>query len=305
MKHLLLLLTVVLSTSFAWCQKITKVFLNKSDSTVNYYTAVLPAVPFKGVLIVVPGFGENGERVLSQTGLPVLAAKNGLLTIIPVLQDGVLSFGVDSASQSCLSSIIADVNKRYHSEKLKLYIGGFSIGGSAAIKYAELNAEKVAAVFAIDPPLDFERFYSSAQRDVRLSVLNAPSQENVYMIKRIEAVMGGTPASAIENYYATSPYSFSDSSQRAIKGLLKTPLRIYSEPDINWWIRERNSDVTAMNIADCSAMINELRRLGHLNAELIVSVNKGFREPGHVRHPHSWSIVDNGALVKWLVGSGK
>lgn len=302
MRYLFLLLIFSVSHFYAASQKVSKVFLNSNDSTVNQYTVVLPSTGTKGVLILLPGFGENAERVLAQTALPVLAAKNGLLTIIPTLQDGVISFGVDSASQSCLSNIIKDVSARYNAEKNKLYIGGFSIGGSAAVKYTEQNPEKVTAVFAIDPPLDFERFYHSAKRDVRLSVFNTPSQENVYMIKRLEAVMGGSPAAAIQNYHAISPYSFSDSSQLAIKSLLKTPLRIYSEPDINWWIKERNTDVTSMNITDCSAMINELRRLGNSDARLIISQNKGFRQPGNTRHPHSWSIADNPDLIKWLLG---
>jgi hypothetical protein len=136
---------------------------------------------------------------------------------------------------------------------------------------------------------------------VRLSKLKEPNQENIYMINRIEKEMNGTPQTALANFYKTSPYSFSDTTQTAIKNLVRTPMRIYSEPDINWWLKERGADLTSMNVTECSAMINELNRLGNVNATLITTENKGYRKPENRRHPHSWSIVDNDDLIRWLL----
>jgi hypothetical protein len=286
----------------AFGQKTETVYLEKSEPAKNCYTLVYPAsLPWKGCLILIPGFGEDAAKVLQQTDLPLQAAKNGLLTIIPTLQDGVLSFGVDSVSQQSLNKILDDVKSKHKISDLDLFVGGFSIGGSAAVKFAENAAVKPKAVFAIDPPLDFERFYQTAKRDLRLTTNGKENQENVYMGLRIEAVMGGTPETALANYYAVSPYSYSDENQEAVKKLVAVPLRIYSEPDITWWMNERNADVTQMNIGDCSAMINELKRLGNTQAELIITANKGFRKPDNKRHPHSWSIVDPDELVRWLL----
>ncbi|MFR5659452.1 MAG: hypothetical protein ACLUDU_16440 [Butyricimonas faecihominis] len=80
-----------------------------------------------------------------------------------------------------------------------------------------------------------------------------------------------------------------------------TPIRIYIEPDIQWWLDERETDVFGLNIIDCSAMINELKRLGNDRAALIETQNKGYRKPDNNRHPHSWSIVDNRELIEWLL----
>jgi len=44
-------------------------------------------------------------------------------------------------------------------------------------------------------------------------------------------------------------------------------------------------------------MINELNRLGNKSATLITKHNKGFRNSDNIRHPHSWSIVDNDELI--------
>ena len=282
--------------------KIEKIFLDKTDTTKNCYTIVYPPkLPWTGYLFLVPGFGETAENVLQQTDLPKKLAQNGILTIIPTFQDGVLSFGVDSLSQQTFDRILKDVTSKHKLIDQKFYVGGFSIGGSCALKYAENTMIKPTAVFAIDPPLDFERFYNSAKRDIRLSKDNEANQENIYMIERLEKETGGSPKTNLNQYYNLSPYSFSDTNQTAIKKLTNMPLRIYTEPDVDWWLKERNADLTNMNATECSAMINELNRLGNQNAELITTQKKGYRKPDNKRHPHSWSIVDNEELITWLL----
>lgn len=283
-------------------QKMEVVFLDQSDSTRNNYTIIYPDnKPITGLIFIIPGFGQSAQRTLEQTDLPVKAAQEGLLTIIPILQDGVLSFGIDNLSQESLNSIIQDVKDRHNLSGLPFYIGGFSIGGSCAIKYAQNAKVKPDAVFAVDPPLDFERFYNSSKRDIRLSLDKKPSQENVYMVERIEKEFKGTPETSLSNFYDISPYSLSDHNQTAVKKFGNIPLRIYTEPDIDWWLKERNFDFYNTNGPDCSAMINELNRLGNKRAELIITNKKGFRKPNNNRHPHSWSIVDNDELLIWLV----
>jgi dienelactone hydrolase len=287
-------------------QKIEKVFLDQSDSTRNHYIIIYPEnIPLSGYIFIIPGFGQTVEMALEQTDLPIKTAESGLLTIIPTLQDGVLSFGVDNSSQQSLNNMIRDVKNKHKLSDLPFFIGGFSIGGSCAIKYAQNATMKPAAVFGVDPPLDFERFYNSSKRDIRLSVDKEPSQENVYMVERIEKEFNGTPQKALSNFYEISPYSFTDHTQAAVKKFGNIPLRIYSEPDVDWWLKERNFDFTSTNGPECSAMINELNRLGNNNAELIVTENKGYRKPYNVRHPHSWSIVDNDELITWLLEQTK
>ncbi|WP_240453367.1 MULTISPECIES: alpha/beta hydrolase [unclassified Flavobacterium] len=283
-------------------QKIEKIYLDKNDKTKNCYTIIYPSkLPWKGYVFLIPGFGETAENVLQQTNLPNELAKNGFLTVIPTFQDGVLSFGVDNLSQETFHKILKDVTSKHKLIDQNFYVGGFSIGGSAAIKYAENTLVKPTAVFAIDPPLDFERFYNSAKRDIRLSKNGEANQENIYMIERLEKETGGNPTTNLAEYYKLSPYSFSDSSQTAIKKLENMPIRIYTEPDINWWLKERGADFTTMNATECSAMINELNKLGNENALLITTENKGFRKYENKRHPHSWSIVDNEELINWLL----
>jgi hypothetical protein len=304
MRKISLFILTILGTTTLFGQKLEKVYLNSKDSTIDMYTAVVPEnVSVKGFMFLLDGFG--GQGILQQTDLPIYAAKQGILTILPVLKTGVSYFGIDSASQQSLSNQIKSVINKFHLQGRDFYIGGFSIGGSCAMKYAEMaiknNYVKPKAVFAVDPPLDFERFYNTAKRIVRLSVPTQVNGEVIYMINRIEKEMKGTPKIAIENFYNLSPYSFSDTTQRAVKSLVNIPIMLITEPDIQWWLTQRGYDYSYINVTDQAAMINELQRLGNSKAVLIITTNKGYRKPGNVRHPHSWSIADPVQLISWLL----
>ncbi|MBK8079217.1 MAG: hypothetical protein IPK25_02345 [Saprospiraceae bacterium] len=72
----------------------------------------------------------------------------------------------------------------------------------------------------------FERFYNSAKRDIRLSKESEASQENIYMIDRLEKETGGNPLTHLAKYYNISPYSFTDTTQTEIKKIINIPLRI-------------------------------------------------------------------------------
>ncbi len=304
-------ITFLILTFFIWTlsfgQKLEKVYLNSKDSTANIYIAVIPeSRPIKAFMFLLDGFGASPQDILLQTELPKYAAKQGILTILPILKTGPLYFGIDSASQQSLNNQIESVIIKYHLKGKDFYIGGFSIGGSCAVKYAELAVKnnysvKPKAVFAVDPPLDWERFYNSAKRVVRLSVPTQVNGEVTYMIDRIEKEMKGTPQTALENFYNLSPYSFSDTTQRAVKTLIKTPIMLITEPDIQWWLSQRGYDYSYINVTDHAAMINELQKLGNSKAILLTTNNKGFRKPGNKRHPHSWSIADPVELTKWLL----
>jgi hypothetical protein len=301
-----LILTILLFAAPSYGQKVEFVYLNPADSTLNRYIIVYPSqVRLAGFMFLIPSFGEAPQTVLTQTNLPSLAAQQGILTIIPTFKTGPYSLGIDSATQASFVEMLDHVISRYKLKDKKFFVGGFSIGGSCAVKFAEVANKtnfkiKPAAVFAIDPPLDFERFYNAAKRSIRLSKSIHPNEEAVYMVGRIEQEMNGTPQQSILNYYKLSPYSANDSTQRAVKLLTTTPIMIVAEPDINWWLMERGFDFYNLNVMDGAAMINELRRLGNTKATLVTTQNKGFRQPGNRRHPHSWSIAESNQLIQWL-----
>ena len=302
---LCIFLTFLSFASFA--QKIETVYLDPKDSSANMYITVRPEkTPIKAFMFLMDGLGASPKDIPVQTELPMLAARQGIMSIIPILQTGPLYFGSDNASQQALKDLIQRVVVSYHLQGKDFYMGGFSIGGACVVKYAELAVKKnypikPKAVFAVDPPLDWQRFYNAARRVVRLSEPGKVNGEVTYIIGRIEKEMQGTPAMAPEHYYDQSPYSYADTTQRAIKNLIHTPIMIISEPDIQWWMSQRGYDYDFINVFDQAAMINELQKLGNKKAVLVTTVGKGYRQPAHTRHPHSWSIADPAAVTKWLL----
>lgn len=81
--------------------------------------------------------------------------------------------------------------------------------------------------------------------------------------------------------------------------LREVAVRLYTEPDVDWWMANRQVDYYSMNALDAAALITQLQLMGHKDAELITTHGRGFR-PGGARHPHSWSIVDEEELAGWI-----
>ena len=307
MRNLTLLLLAFFLCKISLAQKTETVYLNAADSTKNKYIIIYPAkLPWKGCLFLIPGMFQKAADVLVQTTLPMHAAQQGLLTVIPTFSMGISSVGIDSASQASLLEIMDHVGKTNKLINEPFYIGGFSIGGSCAIKFAELALGnnypiKPVAVFALDAPLDFERIYTNTLREIRLPGSGEDAlAESKYMQQVFLKVFGGIPAEKLLNYYSLSPYSFNDATQQAIRPLVNLPIRLYTEPDIHWWLKD-GVDYSLMNAFDFAAMTNELKRMGNKKIELIITDNKGYRQPGNIRHPHSWSIAEPKDLVKWLL----
>lgn len=271
------------------------VFLEADGLEKNCYTAVLPAEgqSLDSFMLLFPGFGETMSDVLSATSLPSDAAASGIAVFIPLLQDGVESYGFSNQSQESLSSIVDDIIQRYDLEGMPYCVGGFSMGGATAVKYAETVEVKPSCVFAIDSPLDYQRYVYSTRRDVEVYRKGLAEGGEIYtrLLEDLAPIAG------------ESPYLLSDMSHEAILPLADIPVRYYIEPAEQWWLDMRQTDVLGLNILDGTAFINDLRLLGNDNAELIVTSGKGYRNSGKTYHPHSWTIVDNAELIAWIKNS--
>ena len=306
MKYAFLLLIQLTTCLGALAQRTSLTYRTPKDSTANYYLTITPAGPPKGLLVLLPGYGELPESVYAETDLPNEAARQGLVTVIATLQQGFQSFYVDSLSQQTLSDVVREVQTKYKLTGKKLYIGGFSLGGSGAVRYAQLaaaaaNLPQPDAVFGIDPPLDFVRLYESMQKVKRQSKAEIAVNEATFFTERMQQEFGGEPATHLTQYVARSPYCHSDTTRRNPNRLKNTPIRLIGEPDIAWQMRERNRDLYDMNTLDCVALINYLQTAGNTNAIYVQTSGKGYRKQPKVRNPHSWSIADPKATVAWLL----
>lgn len=232
MRKICFLPFILFISASAFGQKIEFVYLNAKDSSANMYIAVEPQNGrVTSFMFLLDGLGGSPQNVLIQTELPKYAAQKGILTIIPVLKTGTMYFGSDTASQQSLKNMIELVASQYQAQGKDFYIGCFSIGGTCAVKYAELAVQKnypikPKAVFAVDPPLDWQRFYDAARRSVRLSGPGRANGEDTYMIDRIKKEMGGTPEAALENFYEFAVLLFGH-SPKGNKGIDKNADHVY------------------------------------------------------------------------------
>ena len=281
-------------------------YRNPKDSAANYYITIQPVGTPKGMLILLPGFGELPEAAYTETDLPKEAARRGLLTVIATLQQGWQSFYVDTVSQRTLGNLIGEVQRRYKLTGKKLYLGGFSLGGSGVVRYAERavasdQLPKPDAIFAVDPPLDFARLYQSSLRQQRVGNVAVAVNEANFLIERMNAEFGGLPTNGSAQYVALSPYSYADTTARNAVLLKNMPVRLIAEPDILWQINERGRDLYDLNSIDCVSLINYLRIVGNDDAVFVPTVGKGYRRQQQKRNPHSWSIADPKLTVDWLL----
>lgn len=260
------------------------------------------------LLVLLPGYGSgvDGFAPSSYTPstLPARMAEQNVLTIVAVPEAETL-YETDEPL-ALLDSIIAEVLQKYRIPKDRVVIGGFSSGGTGAIRYAQFCAQgqckavpNVAGIFGVDPPLDFERLHRAEELSIRRGAPRTNTAEAQMIVDTFRRSLGGSPEQAPEAYRRQSPLLASARDGGNARQLATTPVRLYTEPDVQWWIENRNLDYHGMNAVDHAALVNLLRGAGNTRAELITTSGKGYR-PNGARHPHSWSIVDEADLAQWI-----
>ena len=288
MKQILFIIFLCFSSIFIYAQIPAKTENESLFDKDCYYLKQLPKNGgIKGVLVLIPGYGEHPYTVSAQTSILKEADQNGIAVMMVNLTPNNQSLPIDNTAMLRLAKMIKHF---YGSEKLSavttpLYLGGYSIGGTAAIKfYTQKNSEfKISKVFAIDPPLDMVR--------LRKSLLKGREKSVVEKLDSINA----------QGLAELSVYHPDFTSLDRLPDYKQTALRIYCEPDILWWIKNRNMDLSDMNVTDCAGYINKLlQKDKSQQAELILTKDKGIRN-GNQIHPHSWSIAEPIELITWLL----
>ena len=275
-----------------------------TDTTTLFYLKFVPKVKPIGCLVILPSSGELVENVIQQISLHKLAVQEGLLVIFPSINWGTNKF---TEEHKFLDTIFKQVVQQYKIPKDKFILGGLSGGGMVSLTYAEkANRDKDSTfikprvIFALDPPLDFAHLYNQAKRDVERNFSELAVNEGLWLMDMFRTEFGGTPDEAPAEYVKYSIYSHSEKDGGNAKYLVNTPLRIYTEPGIEWQIKNRHRDLYDLNCTDISAMINLLQMRGKGNAEIVVTHNKGVRLDG-TKHPHSWSIMNSQDCLTWIL----
>jgi hypothetical protein len=286
-------------------QKEIKQSIEKLDDEGHYYLTLLPEKP-KGLLLIPCGF-NTPEQILQETELPIKACEDGYVVVIPFLHAANVP---DTASlfQSRLSALIPQVMTKYKIPQGRFIIGGLSWAGHQSIYYAEKAFQpdeqqliRPNLVFAVDPPLDMERLHNEYQRIVGTDTIFKTAPEAEMIVDLLQATFGGSPEENRGAYQTGSSYTRNLRNGGNAQYLRTVPVRLYSDPDIDWYLRKTNTAIEWTNTADATAFVNELRLLGNNQAEYVSCLGKGRSADGQ-RHPHSFSMLDVGEFLQWARG---
>lgn len=303
--RIVVLLIALLFPCWLSAQKMDTVINNNSKGEMEtFYLSLLPEKPSKGLLIVLGGFSYP-MQTLQETDLPKKACAAGYTVVLPFLYHAD-SVDRNHVFQTRLEKLVPELIKKYHIPENKFVIGGQSWAGHQAMLYAEKAFTpgyhpivKPNMVFAVDPPLDLKRLYNGYRRAIEIDPTKKKGSEASMITQLFERIFGGTPEQQPKAYEAASSFYRDAKDGGNARYLASIPVRLYSDPDINWFITQRNTPVEWTNLSDISACIVQLRLLGNTRAEYVSCLGKGFQPDGS-RHPHAFSMLDAEEFVLWM-----
>jgi hypothetical protein len=213
---------------------------------------------------------------------------------------------LDDDGPECLDALIESIRADKGWIELPVFVGGLSAQGTRALRYAaycasgrSISGKPVDGVFVVDSPLDLDRFYRA--EDAHGSrFINGMEQEADLVMRVLAEQLGGTPDDVPEAYQFASVFTHDHEEGGNAHHLLQTPIIFFTEPDMNWWINERNATYVDINAYDLVACTQFLRANGNDDVNLHITSGRGFDSDGN-RKPHSWSIVDESVLTDWML----
>jgi hypothetical protein len=285
----------------AQCQEV--ICRKQFKTSNNCYRVYKPTNPARGLVVMLPYYGSDANE-FSSAALPGLLAMNNVATMV-VSAAGYLT----DDELVTLKALIGEVVQELNVPAGSLAVGGVSAGGTGAVRYSEYcisghcdARSRPVSIFSVDAPLDFESWWNRGKLNLRRGNPKSGLEESQGILYALRSAMGGSPNQVPQAYRSRSPFLVSQ-KDGGNAGLLKNiPIRLYTEPDVLWWIENMGLDYYTINAVDQAALVLRLRALGNMKAELITTTGKGFRPPG-TRNPHSWTIVDEPELAQWIVKS--
>ncbi len=295
MKTVICFCLLLLLCNYSKAQDIKKSKITVTGNPYEYFE-MQSDVPIRGLLILLPAAGEKPKDIFLKTQLPRLLAAQGYVTIIP---DIPMQMFADKECIAKLDELLRQKTALYKLRYQDIVIGGLSNGGAVALGYtAYLSRQKTSiklkATFAIDPPADLSRVYASAETMLKYNcpLIAAEGKRNK---SYLDKTLGGSPDSNPEAYYILSSFSTRQPDGGNAKYLKDVPLRLYSEPDLDFVRRTYCPELQFFNLNayDLEKLIAFVKAAGNQRAAYIKSTGKGF---------HSWNIVDADDCAKWILG---
>ncbi len=296
MKRLLsfILLCLLALSGIAYSQDLKEVKAKLNGQEFSYF-AMDPGKDVKGILLLFPGKGESAESVFTKTALPYTLAQEEFLTIVPNLPYTLIA---DEFTTKAITQILLSQIEKHETVKPNIVLGGFSAGGAVALSLAEYylqtdSSSTIKGVFAIDPPIDLARLYSSSQNIIASNCSSLLRNQAQSTISYLNQTIGGSPKTKSDQYLKLSPFSADDPRGGNAKYLEKISIRLYTEPDLEYVRNRYCKDLRAsdLNAFDLEKLNKILFLNGSSTCEYITTTGRGY---------HTWNIMDVENAVEWI-----
>lgn len=282
------------------------VYKNPKDSTYHCYLGVLPEhTNIKGVIIrdfsALPNKNKKSRYQWME-----LALENNMAVLYTVSSKYFPELFYNDDGPILLDEMLHEFISKHNIPRNNIFIGGISASGTRALRFAQFCAEgkskykhQIKGVFAVDSPLDIERFYKSAERHKKY-FSESMQEEAKLVLKAFPEQLGDTPYNQSNTYQKASVFSASAIDGGNAKHYRNSSILLIHEPDIDWWLHKRGASYYDINSYDIVGFAQCLQKMQHEDITLITTSGKGFDRLGN-RNCHSWTIVDEAFLIKWII----
>lgn len=299
-KYIIILLIFVVSCKGQNKKTLPKTVISEIIKTPQY--ELVKVDKQNGLLILFPCFPCDIENTKTEFNIAQISANNGISLLYMNLNQHL--YLTEPEKRNLAALLTQAIRKEKISEK-NIFIGGFSGGGNVSLLISDYlikseNQIKPKGVFIVDSPIDLLGLYRVSEKNLKLNYSESSIQESNWIIKQFDTIFG-SPSDGIKGYEKNSPYTFESENIDNLSGLKDLKIRFYTEPDINWWKEKANNDYEDLNAFYIKKLSEKLKlEFGNQNIELIETQNRGYRANGD-RHPHSWSIINEKDLIKWIM----
>lgn len=284
-------------------QTVQTIPFDAGDADYGHYLLVEPkSKPIDGVLVLLAGFGEVPEAIFPETKLENVAHTHRILTLAIGIGPKLYA---DSVVLAKLNTILTQVKTNYNIPPQNFVLGGFSAGGATALRYTELSrafpeqfAVQPSGVFMVDSPIDIFSIWEALHESLRNRYTDIAVREAEQALAIIQADHG-LPLENVDTYSRINAFNMNKAYGEPEKWLKDVAVRAYHDVDIPWRLINRNQTVHLSNYEVTAELINRLLLMGNTRAEFMQSYQTGYRANG-MRHPHSWSIVDEEECITWV-----
>ncbi|MFY7670786.1 hypothetical protein ACOSP6_06825 [Tenacibaculum sp. MEBiC06402] len=279
--------------------------LNKENNETTRITTsefdLMKSEKQNGLLILFPCFPCNAKNTLSEFKILESSKKYGFSVLAMNLNEHLF---LKQSEKKQLAERLEKIILENNISKERIFIGGFSSGGNVSLLISNYLAEiksqiQPKGVFVVDSPIDLLGLYRTAEKNITSHFSKTSIQEATWIKSFLEKEFGN-PKNGIDKYEMNSPFTLETQNIKNLKNLKSLKIRFYTEPDLKWWKENRKNDYEDLNAFYLKKLSDKLSaEFGNDKIELIETKNRGYRANGE-RHPHSWSIVNQDDLLKWM-----